>query len=153
MTHDQTARRLQVFALAIVVLKLVTTAVAVALNLSSQFGRAGTDAGEEFLSVGTAISAPPVPVVLLLLVALLAGRRDRWARVGVAAAYLTAIMVGIGGLGEILGTPTEDVPQSVLLTAGVAWLVIACCLVGLASAVVSARERRRAPRTLGSSPG
>ncbi len=72
------AARLRVFTLALLVLNVLATIVAVVVNLPAQFGGVGTDAGEEFLTRGTAISAPLLPVVLMLLVVVLAGRRDRW---------------------------------------------------------------------------
>ena len=77
------ALRLRRFALAVLVLNVVATVVAVVVNLPSQFGRVGTDAGSEFLTSGTAISAPLLPVVLLIAVAALAdraGQTDRFIR-------------------------------------------------------------------------
>lgn len=132
----RSARRLRTFAAVVIAFNVVATAVAVAVNLPSQFGMVGTDAGAEFLSSGTAISAPPLPVVLLLLVVLLAGRRDWWRWVGLASAYLTALAVGIGGAGELVADPTADTSRAVLLTGGVTWLLIATGLATLATAVV-----------------
>ena len=134
------ARTLRRFALAILALNVVATVVAVVVNLPSQFGRVGTDAGSEFLTSGTAISAPLLPVVLLIAVAALAPRRDRWGWVGVAAGYLTAVVVATGGIGEIGAEPTEDTSRAVLVGAGVVWLAIALALVVLTTAAV--RERR-----------
>jgi hypothetical protein len=138
--------RLRRFTLVLLVLNLLATIIAVAVNLPAQFGGVGTDASEEFLTSGTAISAPLLPVVLMLLVVLLAPRRDRWSWVGVALAYLTAVMVGMGGIGEMTAEPTAETSRAVLTTAGIAWLVVAAVLVALATAaVVRARRTATAP--------
>lgn len=138
--------RLRRFTLVLLVLNVLATIIAVAVNLPAQFGGVGTDAGEEFLTSGTAISAPLLPVVLMLLVVLLAPRRDRWGWVGVALAYLTAVMVGMGGIGEMTAEPTADTSRAVLITAGIAWLAVAAVLVALATAaVVRAQKTATAP--------
>lgn len=131
------------------VLNVVATAVAVAVNWPAQFGGVGTDAGGEFITRGTAISAPLLPVVLLLIVVGLAGRRDVWGWAGIVAAYLTAVVVFIGGLGELLADATPDTPKAVLVASGVAWAVVAVILSGLATAAVKERlsARRDSPST------
>lgn len=130
------ANRLRVVAAAVIVVNVVSTAVAVGMNLPSQFGMVGTDAGAEFLSSGTAISAPPLPVLLLLLAVLFAGRRDRWRWLGITSAYLAALAIGIGGVGEMVAQPTADTSRTVLLTGGVAALVVAVAVATLATAAV-----------------
>lgn len=137
---NEGARRLRLLAVGILLLNVVATVVAIAVNLPSQFGIVGTDASDEFLSSGTAISAPLLPVLLLLLVVLLAGRRDRWAWAGIAAAYLTAATVAIGGVGEMVAQPTADTPGWVLVGAGVAWIVIAAALAVQATLAVAGRR-------------
>lgn len=134
------ASRLRWFTLALLVLNVIATIIAVVANLPAQFGGVGTDAGKEFLTRGTAISAPLLPVVLMVLVALLAPRRDRLSWVGVALAYLTAAVVGIGGVGEMVAEPTADTSRAVLTVSGVAWLVVAAVLIALATSAV-ARSR------------
>ena len=138
--------RLGRFTLVLLVLNVLATIIAVAVNLPAQFGGVGTDAGAEFLTRGTAISAPLLPVVLTLLVVLLAPRRDRWSWVGIALAYLTAVMVGMGGIGEMLAEPTVDTSRAVLITGGIAWLAVAAVLFALATAAVGrARRTTTAP--------
>lgn len=138
--------RLRRFTLALLVLNVIATIIAVVANLPAQFGDVGTDAGNEFVTRGTAISAPLLPVVLMVLVVLLAPRRDLWVWVGVALAYLTAAMVGVGGVGEIVAEPTADTPGPVLTISGIAWLAVAAVLIALAtSAVVSSRRPLTAP--------
>jgi hypothetical protein len=110
-------------------------------NLPAQFGGVGTDAGREFVTRGTAISAPLMPVVLMVLVVLLAPRRDRGSWVGVALAYITAAVVGIGGVGEMAAEPTADTSGAVLIISGIAWLTVAAVLIALAtSAMVHSRR-------------
>ena len=130
---------LRAFAATILVLNVIATVVAIVINLPSQFGITGTDAGEEFLTSGTAISAPLLPVVLLLIVIAFGGRADRWRWVGIAAAYLAALTVAIGGVGELVAEPTEDTPKTVLVGAGIAWIAVS---VGLAAVTTAAVARR-----------
>ena len=121
----------------------VAAVVAVVANWPAQFGGVGTDAGAELLSRGTAISAPLFPVFLILVVAVLARRPDRWGWVGIGVAYLAAITVATGGIGEVAAEPTEDTPRAVLLTSGVVWVLVALAVAALATAAVAERRRRR----------
>lgn len=123
---------LRSFAVAVLLLNVVATVVAVVVNLPSQFGIVGTDAGEEFLSSGTAISAPLIPVLSLLVVVAFVRRRDGWRWVGIAAGYFTALSVTIGGFGELVAEPTEDTPKAVLVGSGIVFSAV-----GLALAVLS----------------
>ena len=59
----------------------------------------------------------------------------------IVAAYLTALVVFTGGMGEALAEPTEHTPKEVLVAAGIGWTVVAAALVYLATA--AAAERRR----------
>jgi hypothetical protein len=98
----------------------------------------------------TRIQAHRVPVrsevVTLSLVVLLAPRRDRWSWIGVALAYLAAVLFGIGGIGEMAAEPTADASRAVLTTSGIAWLVVAAVLIALAtSAVVRSRGSAATP--------
>ncbi len=133
--------RLRWFALVLLVLNVVATIIAVAVNLPAQFGGVGTDAGQEFVTRGTAISAPLLPVLLMVLIVLLAPRRDRSSWAGIALAYLTAAVVGLGGVGEMVAEPTTDTSSAVLTISGIAWLVAAAVLIVLATTAV-VRSRR-----------
>ena len=88
--------RLLVVAAAFGVFTLVATGVAIARRLPYQFGGAGdpdTVAADAFLH-GTGISAPLIFVVVIIVLAWIAGRSG-W--IGIAAAALVALlgMVGI----------------------------------------------------------
>jgi hypothetical protein len=133
--------RLFLFAAMVLALNLIATVVAIAVNWPSQFGQVGTDAAEEFLLAGTAISAPLLPVVLLVVVVLLARRPDALGWVAIVAAYLTALVVFIGAMGELVAEPTADTPKSVLTAAGVAWCLVGIMLALLATTAVVERRR------------
>ena len=98
---------------------MVATVVAIVANLPSQFGGVGTDAGREFLSRGTAISAPLVPMIVLAASIVLLRRTDRWANVGVGATCLVGVLFLIGGLGEAFAKETPDTPKAVLVASGI----------------------------------
>jgi hypothetical protein len=65
------------------------------------------------------------------------------------AGYLAAVLVFIGGLGELFAEGTVDTPQIVLTASGVVWAVVAVTLVVLTT--LALLERLRA-RTLESKP-
>lgn len=140
----KTSRKLAGFAAAVLTLNVVAAIVAVIVNLPTQFGKTGTDAGEDVLTSGTAISAPLLPVAILLASLLLILRRDRWAFVGIGGTYLAALLVLTGGIGELAAEGTPDSPKAVLVVSGIVWVGIAITLIGLATAAVM--ERRRAAR-------
>jgi hypothetical protein len=132
--------RLSVFAVVVLLANVLAATLAVALNWPSQFGGVvGTDAGQEWLSRGTAISAPLAPVVCFVLVAVLV-RLGGWVGwLGIGLAFLTGVLVFVGGMGELVAEPTDDVSRAVLVAAGVLWGVVAGIFVVLA--VAAARER------------
>lgn len=134
-------QRLYMFATALFVLNLAATGLAVAVNWPAQFGGVGTDAGGEFLTRGTAISAPLLPMVLLLAVVVFARSTGRLGWIAIVCAYLTAVVVFIGGMGELVAEPTDDTSRTVLVAAGTGWAVVALALVYLATKVVLDRRR------------
>lgn len=136
-THQQAG-----FAAAVLALNVVAAIVAVVVNLPTQFGKTGTDAGEDVLTSGTAISAPLLPVAILLVSLVLVLRRDRWGLVGIGGTYAAALLFLIGGIGEIAAEGTSDTPKAVLVVSGIVWAAIAIAFMGLATA--AAMERRAA---------
>lgn len=137
-------KRLQVFAAALLALNAAAAGVAVAANWPAQFGGVGTDAGEEFLSRGTAISAPLLPAILLIAVISFARRTSMVQWIAIVAAYLTAVLVFIGGMGELAAEPTADTPKTVLVGSGIVSGVAALALAYLATKVVQERRHRAA---------
>jgi hypothetical protein len=140
--------RLSLFALAVLVANALAAILAVALNWPSQFGGVvGTDAGQEWLSRGTAISAPLAPAVCFVLVAILVRSAGWVGWLGIGLTFLTAVLVLVGGMGELIAEPTADVTRTVLVASGVLWGVVAAVFVVLGVAAVRerlARHERRA---------
>ena len=136
-----TRRMLLAFGTAVFLLNFVAAAVAVAVNWPSQFGGVGTDAGEEVLTRGTAISAPPLPIGILVVSLLLVWRGGRLLVVGVVGIGATAALFLIGGIGELTAKATADTPKAVLVVAGIVWIGIALSLLGLAIATFVERRR------------
>ena len=132
--------RLSLFALGVLIANVLAATLAVAVNWPSQFGGVvGTDAGQDWLSRGTAISAPLAPVMCFVLIAILV-RFGSWVGwLGIGLALLTGVLVLVGGMGEFIAEPTELAPRAVLTTAGVLWGVIAATFVVLG--IAATRER------------
>ena len=120
---------------------VLAATLAVAVNWPSQFGGVvGTDAGQDWLSRGTAISAPLAPVMCFVLIAILV-RFGNWVGwLGIGLAFLTGVLVFVGGMGELIAEPTSDVAQGVLVMAGALWGVVAVIFVVLG--IAATRERR-----------
>ena len=135
------SQRLYLFAIALFALNVAATGLAIAVNWPAQFGGVGTDAGDEFLTRGTAISAPLFPMVLLMAVIVFARRAGRLGWIAIVGAYLTVVVVFIGGMGELVAEPTEDTPKAVLVAAGIGWAIVAVELAYLATKVVLDRRR------------
>ena len=136
--------RISVFALVVLVANVLAAALAVAVNWPSQFGGVvGTDAGQEWLTRGTAISAPLAPAVCFVLTAILV-RLPGWVGwLGIGLTFLTGVLVLVGGLGELVAEPTADVTRPVLVASGVVWGVVAAVFVGLGTAAGRERLARR----------
>ncbi len=140
--------RLPLLCLAVLAWEGLATAVAVALNLPAQFGGAGTDAAAEFASRGTALSAPPLPLAVLAVAALLVARAPRPGAVaGAVLIALLGIVFTVGSLGEAVAAATPDVPKAVLVANGVIGTAIGAALVAGALGVLTGRPALRAAAT------
>ena len=106
-------------AAAVLALQVVLAAISIAANWPSQFDGVGTNAGEEFVTRGTAVAPPLVPMLLFAAALALALRRGRWRTVGVVVICLLCVVFVVGSLGELFAEPTVDVPRSVLVASGV----------------------------------
>ena len=140
VTERPANTRLSAFALFVLVANGLATLLAVAANWPSQFGGVvGTDASQEWLSRGTAISAPLAPMACFVLLAILVRLRTWAGWLGIGLTFLTSVLVLVGGMGELVADPTADVSRAVLVAAGVGWAVVATILVVLG--IAAARER------------
>lgn len=130
-------RRLFLIAVAILVIEILATVLAVALDWPAQFGGVGTDAGEEWASRGTAISPPLVPLILLGIAAglLLVRARAATLLASVVAAIL-GVLFAIGSIGEAVADATPDVSQAVLLASGITGTLMGVALVAGAAATL-----------------
>jgi hypothetical protein len=140
VTENPANTRLSVFAVVVLIANVLAATLAVAVNWPSQFGGVvGTDAGQEWFSRGTAVSAPVAPAVCFVLIAILV-RFGGWVGwLGIGVTFLTAVLIFVGGMGELIAEPTYDVPRTVLIASGVLWSVIAAIYVVLG--IAAARER------------
>ena len=129
----------------VVVVNVVAAVVAVVMNWPAQFGQVGTDARVDVLAKGTAISAPALPMLLLVLA--LAGVRigRQWNVIGLTGFCVVAVLVLIGGLGETFAPGTSDTPKTVLVASGVVWAGIAASMITVAIAAF-AEHRQGATR-------
>lgn len=118
--------------MATIAYNVATTLLAVQQNWASQFGIVGVDASREWPVSGTAISAPLLPLATLLIALALLTLRSRWRILADAFVLMTSAMFIIGGIGEIVATPTQDTPRSVLLAGGTIAILIALVLAVLA---------------------
>jgi hypothetical protein len=128
-----------VAALAVLALHLVGTALAVWANWPAQFGGVGTDAKAEWVTRGTALSAPLLPLVVLAVAAVMASMRGIPGRVGGWLVVLLALLFMVGALGEAFAPATEHVSKAVLVTSGVVGVLVAAAVL-----VAVSRGGRRA---------
>ena len=126
---------------------LLGTAVAVVAGWPAQLGGAGDPdrVAAEFLTRGTALSAPLGPLLVLALAVLLASRRGRAGGVGTGLLVLLGVAFVVGGLGEALAPDSADVPRAVLVTSGAVAVGLALAVwTAAAGRVVAVRRARRA---------
>ena len=126
----------------VLVLQIAGMIVAVTVNWPAQFGGAGTDAGAEALSRGTALSAPLLPL-LVIGAALILLRRGA-VRTGAALLSLVAVAMLVGSLGEAFAPATADTPKAVLVSSGAIGVVICALLLPVAVAGWRSTDRARA---------
>ena len=123
------------------VLLLVATMLAIVAGWPAQFGGPGDpdDVAAEFLTRGTALSPPALPLALFAGAALLARRRGAAGVVATVVLMLLGVVFVVGGLGEAAAPATADVPALALTASGGA-----AALLGVAVLVLGAlalRER------------
>jgi hypothetical protein len=115
----------------VLVLQVVLAVVSIAVNWPSQFDGVGTNAGEEFVTRGTAVAPPLVPMLLFAAALVLAQRGGRWRTVGLVVICLLCVLFVVGSLGELFAEPTVDVPHWVLVASGLGGTLVYGSLLGL----------------------
>jgi len=117
----QTTRRLVWFSLLILLQQVVATPVAIIFRWPYQVNGPGdpNNVASEFVSSGTAISAPVTILAVLVLLTLLVTSPRWWGTLSAALFCLVAVLMVIGSLGEAFAPPTFDVPRTVLVASGV----------------------------------
>lgn len=138
-------KRVIVFGIVVIAYTVIAALVAVIVNWPSQFGYVGTSARADVLVSGTAVSAPLLPIALLVVSLLLVRAGGRWTMAGLAGYSAVALLFIIGGLGEAFAAGTPDTPKVVLVVSGV--VAVAIALAMLAFAFAAFQEKRRATRT------
>ena len=142
--------RERVFAVAgvIILLSLLGFVLALVFQWPSDFVLGEEPDSEVTLGdfvTGTVTSIPAAPFVVLLISALLV-RSQRWW--GIAATVVLTLLGGlfvVGGLGEVTSDST-DVPQAVLLVAGVVYVVLGLALLISGTLALVARGRAHSAR-------
>lgn len=94
---------------------------------------------QDFVSNGTAVAPPLTIIIAPPVIALLAGRQDRWGLVSAIVIIPVGVLMVIGSVGEALASATPDVPRTVQVALSTVDAVLSASLVVLAVAVVVAR--------------
>ena len=118
---------------------LITTAIAIDQGWPAEFGSVGdpTDVAGEWVSRGTLLSPPLVPMLAQGLFTLLAlARRRGWRIVAGLGLAALGVLYTIGGLGEPLDPEASNPPVALYAALRVAGLVGCIALAALAVATV-----------------
>ena len=141
-----TTRRLLSVSVLLFVVWVVGTILSVVAEWPAQFGGPGNpnNVAGEFLSRGTALSAPLSVMVALVVFTLLASSRRWWGTIGVVGLCLLAVVTFIGSMGEAFAPATPDVPRAVLVASGILGIIL--CPLLLLTAIMELVDRARARR-------
>ncbi|MCG3209490.1 MAG: hypothetical protein FOGNACKC_03117 [Anaerolineae bacterium] len=146
---SRTRRRLISVAVLILVVEIIAIPVAIIFKWPYQFGGPGdpNTIASDFVFLGTAISAPVFPILVLLVLFIFLSRSQKWwGTLGVVGFCLIGILMFIGALGEAFAPSTSVVPRLVLVVSGVVNGIFSVALLFLAIAELIDRVRvRRKP--------
>lgn len=122
--------------------------VAVFAEWPAQFGGPGdpTNVAGEFISRGTAMSPPLIPLVLLGVGSLLVRRRGWPLITGAIGLFSLGLLFVIGGFGEILAPDPVTTSRTVLVVGGVLAILGGMTLAILSGAALGDRFRSRTRR-------
>lgn len=141
LNHSSTPWRT---ALAVFVLQVLATLAAIAFDWRTCFqaSAAHEPVSNAFAASGSAISAPVMPLALLVAAGLLSRRNGRWGGAGAVGTCLVAALLAFGAVGEALSHPSSHTPEAVLVFSGAFGLAQAAALVIAALATRRARSAR-----------
>ena len=142
-SRPRTAQLLMRVCLLSAALLLAATVVSVVAGWPAQFGGAGhPDAvATEFLTRGTALSPPLLPLVLFVAMALLSPRRGVTGVTATVVLMLLGVVFVIGGVGEAAAPATPYVPAVALTASGSAAVLLGLAVLALGG--LALRERVR----------
>lgn len=135
-------RRVWSLCILLLALMVVGTVVAIVAQWPAQFGGRGdpNDVPSEFLTRGTALSPPLVPLILFAVGTALLVRRDSWAVVGMVLNILLSVAFIIGSVGEAAAAPSPDVPTGALMITGIAGGVLSLAVLVLGIRALAKRR-------------
>lgn len=133
------------FSLGFFIYAAAAALVSILAGWPAQFGGAGDPqrVGAEFLTRGTAIAPPLVPLLILGGAAFLVRKGRRWRTIGAVVLLLLGVVFVIAGLGEAFAPSPATAPRAVLLVGGVIAAGGGVVLAGLSVATLIATYRRR----------
>jgi len=129
----------------LLLLMVIGSVVSIAAGWPAQFGGRGdpNEVASEFLSRGTALAPPLVPLVLFVIFVAVARRGDRWGTAAVIGTMLLSIIFIIGSLGEAFADSTPDVPRAALVISGVVGTLLPAAVLVTGSALLRARAQEK----------
>mgnify|MGYP001471836876 CR=1 FL=1 len=133
------------FSLGFFIYAAAAALVSILAGWPAQFGGAGDPdkVGIEFVSRGTAIAPPLVPLLVLGGGALLVRRGRHWSTLGAVVLLLLGVLFVIGGIGEAFAPSPVTAPRAALVIGGVLAAGGGAVLVGLSLAALIAKFRGR----------
>lgn len=145
MSSEGAALRLLPFGVGVLVYDLVMSVVAWLMEWPPQFG-GSPDPDQSYFGYlfgGSAVSAPPFPLVALVIGLLLSRRASAWRYVGLSLIALVAVTFTIGVFGEF-SAEHPHTPMAVVYVFGAIRLLISATLVFLAASQWRAGSHRSA---------
>lgn len=138
-------RRFLIAAWTLVTVMVVGTVIAVAAGWPAQLGGAGEPDAvlSEFVTRGTALGPPLIPLVVFIGAVLLSRRPGRARAVGLIASMLLALAFVVGAVGEALAAPAEDVPTYALVGNGIIGTVLSVAV--FVTGLLALRRRPPSP--------
>ena len=142
---------LRLVAILILVLSVIGAVLAISEGLPAEFGGRGDpdNVAGEFLTRGTAMSPPLVPMIVLAALLAISLSRAWWGTLALIGMGIVGVLFAVGGLGEPNNPAGSDLPQWVHLTIKVLGVGLSVLLVVLVLAEIVLRLKLGRPRDAG----